>query len=129
MPSMLIALYIPSWSGALAAALMQAALGAALMFALYMYAHRRHGPRRTVVVLAAGLIVALLTGLAYFVFHAGASDLPPNFTRSKLILWEVLAYFELGRSAIAGIVGVVVAWLALESSAIPRWQRTASGPA
>jgi hypothetical protein len=110
---MLFAAYMPSWEGAARALPAQCLVLGALAVALFAYARQRHGARRSAFALAVGLFAGVAVGLGYVWQNALFSLPPPDLARGEQF-WEVIAFFELGRSAVAGALGLLTGWLALE---------------
>jgi len=96
---LLLGLYIPSLEGAIQALLIQTVLLGALALALGAYA-RQYIPMRWVII---SLLLGLITGLAgTFIYYSGKNT--PGVVTSD----EVLAYFELYVSAVAGAGGLLL---------------------
>ena len=81
---------------------------------LFVYARQRHGTPRSAVALAVGSLVGLMIGLGWALRGWALHEATPDFSRELLFEWNVIAFFELGRSAVVPALGLLMGWLSLE---------------
>jgi hypothetical protein len=119
----LFALYIPSWQRAAPMLVGQGFLIGILAMALLLYSRQRHGWIRTFVALTIGLFAGLAVGLGWTWWCWSTRD-PFRLTdRLPFMEWDLIAFFELGRSAMAATVGLLVGWGLLELVGLRKLRR------
>jgi hypothetical protein len=99
----MFAVYIPSWSGAVAQLPMQFALIVLLAVAIYAYSIQRHKARVVLSGLSLGFVAGLVGGLCYAWTSQGFNE------------FNTIAFFELHQFQVAEFLGLVASWLLLEA--------------
>jgi len=106
--------FFPTWEGACRALPAQVLLVGALAGALVVYARQRHSPTHVAIFMATGFLAGLAVGLGLACWPHLVTSLALAMPAPGLWVEEVIAFFELGLSAVAASLGLVAGWISLE---------------